>query len=410
MKRLSASLYLLVCMALCSGAHAQFGIPFPNIPGPGAGNGLNLSITDTTTDLGLPFQMVVSADAMANSPQGGFSFSVDSTQILITGWSPGVGLSDYLAANGPIGCDDTNDGTTLSVFFFFNAPYDAATFGTEFVIIDCLAIAQQTGSTTATLIDTFSGSTSTATVNFPGGTPIDPAQIPQPPQPPNPMPTPQIDFPTYSIADVTATIGGSAALSVDATAANPVIFTSFMIDVDPTQLTITSVDPGAGLTQYINDNGPIPCDITMNGSQAFVSMLFLVPFDTAIYGTDYVQINCDVVATTPGTADVTLLDDQLQPTVATVTIDGPVGDAFLRGDSNVDGSCNIADAVNMLNFLFNSGTVACMDAADLNDDGSVNIADPLSLLDSIFNSATPLVETCADDTTLDTLDCANPGC
>ena len=49
---------------------------------------------------------------------------------------------------------------------------------------------------------------------------------------------------------------------------------------------------------------------------------------------------------------------------------------FSRGDSNADGSVNLADAIFTLNYLYQNGpTPECLDAADVNDDGSVNIAD-----------------------------------
>ncbi|MEM7164408.1 MAG: hypothetical protein AAF581_03035 [Planctomycetota bacterium] len=404
MRRLAITMFL--CLVATSGAQGQ-GIPFPLPPiGGGGPNTLDLTIADATSDLGVPFQMVISADSVGIASQASFTLNVAPADILITGWNPGAGLAAYLAANGPIGCDDSNTGSALNAFFFFGVPYDAAVYGDEFVVVDCLAIAQQVGTSTATLTDTMSGLVSTATVNFPGGTPIDPSQIPQPPQPPLPVP---MGFGDYTIADATATIGQPVSLPVDVTSTMPLVLTMFTVTVDPTQLSISSIDPGAGLSAYIAANGPIPCDITMGGSQAVVFMLFLVPFDTALYGTDFVNITCDVVATTPGSTQVTVLNDVGQASIADVTI-AAAGDSFLRGDSNLDGACNIADAINMLNFLFNNGPMLCMDAGDMNDDGGVNIADPLALLLSMFGGGPPIVETCGPDLSPDTLDCQVTGC
>ncbi len=46
---------------------------------------------------------------------------------------------------------------------------------------------------------------------------------------------------------------------------------------------------------------------------------------------------------------------------------------FLRGDANVDGRVNLADAIFLLNYLFRGGPVPlCMDAADVNDNSAVH--------------------------------------
>jgi hypothetical protein len=58
---------------------------------------------------------------------------------------------------------------------------------------------------------------------------------------------------------------------------------------------------------------------------------------------------------------------------------------FRRGDSNADGTANIADASHVLNFLFLGGPdPTCMAAADSNADGGVNIADASYLLNFLF--------------------------
>ncbi len=85
-------------------------------------------------------------------------------------------------------------------------------------------------------------------------------------------------------------------------------------------------------------------------------------------------------------------------------------EAFLRGDTNIDGVCNIADAVKMLDCLFAGDSLGCMDAADTNDDGTVDIADPMTSLNSMFGTADPIPEACEADPTVDSLDCQLPGC
>ncbi|MEM7167650.1 MAG: hypothetical protein AAF581_19510 [Planctomycetota bacterium] len=58
---------------------------------------------------------------------------------------------------------------------------------------------------------------------------------------------------------------------------------------------------------------------------------------------------------------------------------------FLRGDANVDGSINIADAIAILTSAFTPFPPPCADALDSNDDNAVNIADAVYLLAHLFN-------------------------
>lgn len=72
----------------------------------------------------------------------------------------------------------------------------------------------------------------------------------------------------------------------------------------------------------------------------------------------------------------------------------PIGEEFVRGDTNADNSNNIADAVYLLGNLFPIGApnvLQCLEAADANNDGSINIADAVAILGSLFgNPAAPL--------------------
>ncbi len=58
---------------------------------------------------------------------------------------------------------------------------------------------------------------------------------------------------------------------------------------------------------------------------------------------------------------------------------------FLRGDANGDEGVDVADAVQILLYLFRDGDPSlCPDAADANDDGNINVADPIAILLAIF--------------------------
>ncbi len=63
--------------------------------------------------------------------------------------------------------------------------------------------------------------------------------------------------------------------------------------------------------------------------------------------------------------------------------------SFVRGDANIDGMVNLADGIRVLDYLFLSASLDCMDAADTNDDESVNIADPIVLFAYLFLFAPP---------------------
>ena len=95
----------------------------------------------------------------------------------------------------------------------------------------------------------------------------------------------------------------------------------------------------------------------------------------------------------------------------------PLG-AFVRGDTNADGTIGIADAISLLSCLFTAGggCPTCDDAADANDDGALDIADAIYGLSYLFlgGPAPPLptptalsypIADCGPDPTPDTLGC-----
>ncbi|MEM7167710.1 MAG: hypothetical protein AAF581_19825, partial [Planctomycetota bacterium] len=101
--------------------------------------------------------------------------------------------------------------------------------------------------------------------------------------------------------------------------------------------------------------------------------------------------------TTTGTGGV--LEDIIAPhfghlmedETATATF-AMVGQQFVRGDCNADGSYDIADAVRALNFLFPpmppATPLPCEDSCDCNDDGAINIADAVCMLNGLFGTVT----------------------
>ena len=87
--------------------------------------------------------------------------------------------------------------------------------------------------------------------------------------------------------------------------------------------------------------------------------------------------------------------------------------SFVRGDTNHDGTIDIADVISILSFLFVAGTPTppCFDALDINDSGNLDLADPISLIDITFLGAPPPPEpfmNCGRDLTADSLTCIGP--
>ena len=92
-------------------------------------------------------------------------------------------------------------------------------------------------------------------------------------------------------------------------------------------------------------------------------------------------------------------------TVASGSVEVP----FRRGDTNSDGTVNIADAVNTLGYLFGGqAEPECLEAADANNDNSVNIADAVAILGHLFSNTGPLPDPfaeCGVEASEDTVPC-----
>jgi hypothetical protein len=64
--------------------------------------------------------------------------------------------------------------------------------------------------------------------------------------------------------------------------------------------------------------------------------------------------------------------------------------AFIRGDCNLNGRPEMADAISIFGYLFlNSATPACLDACDANDSGTVDITDGIYILLHLFLGGGP---------------------
>lgn len=61
---------------------------------------------------------------------------------------------------------------------------------------------------------------------------------------------------------------------------------------------------------------------------------------------------------------------------------------FVRGDSNFDGSVNLADAIATWNFLIGSAPSPCLEAVDADADGHLNLSDPIYTIYYAFAAGT----------------------
>jgi len=77
------------------------------------------------------------------------------------------------------------------------------------------------------------------------------------------------------------------------------------------------------------------------------------------------------------------------PAVCAIVVAG-LDPVFVRGDSNGDGTVNVADPVATLGYLFSgAAALACPDAGDANDSGALDIADAVYTLAYLFSGGLP---------------------
>jgi hypothetical protein len=93
----------------------------------------------------------------------------------------------------------------------------------------------------------------------------------------------------------------------------------------------------------------------------------------------------------------------------------PAPHPFMRGDANIDGGCDMSDAVFVLGFLFlGTDSPACEKAADTDDSGTLDISDAVYLLTFLYlgGASPPWPFTdCGFDRSHDALTCNHfPGC
>jgi polyhydroxybutyrate depolymerase len=63
--------------------------------------------------------------------------------------------------------------------------------------------------------------------------------------------------------------------------------------------------------------------------------------------------------------------------------------SFIRGDTNGDAALDLADVIQVLQFLFNGGPIDCIETGNSNSDGSLDLSDAIFMLLHLFSSGIP---------------------
>lgn len=233
-----------------------------------------------------------------------------------------------------------------------------------------------------------------------------------------------------NVAPVVAEVGAVTESSVDLETTSPFQLFGFRLQTSPSLLRVASWSLGAGLQKHIDDNGDPPvCDVIVypDGTGMLAIMALAVPYTSADYGSEWMRVQFEVMATGPRTSCLFLqsdTEDYEEDSVSRLSRLLSVSERdciplaivsnprFLRGDVDGSQSREITDAIRLLSALFlDSNPPVCFDAADTNDDGHVDVSDPVAILEELFVGGSPLPVECGRDATPDGLPpCSGPGC
>ncbi|MGE3166335.1 MAG: S8 family serine peptidase [Planctomycetota bacterium] len=79
----------------------------------------------------------------------------------------------------------------------------------------------------------------------------------------------------------------------------------------------------------------------------------------------------------------------LNTTSGAIPVACTVGVPFVRGDTNDSGGLNLQDVIVLLQHLFLTPGLTCLDAADVDDSGTLNLVDGVALLSYLFAAGPP---------------------
>ena len=195
---------------------------------------------------------------------------------------------------------------------------------------------------------------------------------------------------------------------------NPIIQWGFLANsLSASDCQFLTMNTGAAIDAYEAANGAIPlgqCDIAAVEEEVSAVMIFPTLFSSAMYGNEIYRLTC-VAGMTPKEVTIPFLflttaaGTQGQVVVTIADPSAPADPGMMRGDVNLDNSCNLTDAINLLDYLYVGNFEAtCADSCDVDDSGSVNLADAVNLLSGLFSGGFILEDTCKPDTTPDPLE------
>jgi outer membrane protein assembly factor BamB len=207
---------------------------------------------------------------------------------------------------------------------------------------------------------------------------------------------------------------------------------SFGLAHDPSVATVEKVEPGQrliefGAVEFFDvDLAPEPCGDGRTGIAVGTIMSLEPPLRALPGGTAHVVAQVTYRARAAGATPIEPVDCLGAPPVDLIvsTPGGAIdlearagalrfdGTRFIRGDADADGRITIADAVEVLFYLFGDEPLACVSAADANESGDAEIGDAIFLLFYLFAQGAappPPFPACGLDP--DSLDCASfPSC
>ncbi len=184
----------------------------------------------------------------------------------------------------------------------------------------------------------------------------------------------------------------------------------------PAVLLQLTIEPGG--TSAISPSIPaaIPVEIFDAIPAPFPFDGFPFNYDTMTQVLEFVGIVVDTDLDGDGILDAYSVEFSLAFVSCELIYPDLSGSPFRRGDFGGDGTLDLSDPVNLLDYMFTGGAEpGCMDSSDIDDNGLVDIADAVLLLGYLFTGGVPPAaphETCGEDTTTDPLECLIPhqGC
>jgi hypothetical protein len=197
------------------------------------------------------------------------------------------------------------------------------------------------------------------------------------------------------------------------------------ISVSPASLAFGQVQMGSAALRstVITNTGNAPLKLSSIALAAGSSAAYSITQNPGAVtvppqGTATVEVRYAPTAVGPDAGTLEIKSDDADEGTVAVALSGEgtaaSGVRFVRGDTNADGSVNIADASYLLNFLFLGGPdPKCAATADANADGGGNIADASFILNFLFLGGRdiPAPNACGQDPAADPADCASfPPC